>query len=955
MLTIRAMSNGQGYSARHLEYSDYYAEGERVAGYWQGRGAELLGLSGEVESRQFEALRLGYDPSTDEFLRQRQSADRVATDGTTQSKGRNLYDFTFSAPKSVSIAAALGEDPRLIEAHQKAVGEALRELESHAATRVRQNGANEDRATSNLILAVYHHDTSRELDPQLHTHAVAANLTYDGVETRWKALQASAIYDRRAYLTEVYRNALAREVRSLGYEIETRRDSQGRDLGFEILGVSEELLQKYSQRSEQRDQAIAAFTERNGRSPSDNEVAILVRESRPDKLLEISTEEVRAGQRARLKPEEGFQLTQLRENALAAGHTRGNDLSLEPAAPSLAYAQEHVFERVSVSSEHDLLTEALRQGRGQVSLAELRGLLQLQETHGAILRAGDELATRESLERERGMVERIEGGLGRFERLGGENQFVASDRLRPEQKRVVEFVLHSRDLAVNLRGAAGTGKTATLSELHRGLTEGGRQVLAVAPTRSAVEELQTVGFSNAITIERLLADQRAQMAMRGQVLIVDEAGMVSGRQMSELLRLAEQQSTRILFSGDTRQLQSVEAGDALRVLEQESRLKSASLTQVQRQTAASYREAIEELRRDPERGFAQLEQIGAVREIAWQERAQAVAALYRHEQAQPNAQGQPRQVLVVAPTHEEIGRVTDAIRAERARAGELGESARLERHVSLNWTTAQKSDPRRFRAGHILTFHRAVKGVARNESLEVVRVEDGKVVARNASGEELTFSSKQAKSFEVQERQTIEVAPHDKLLLTANRREAGFRATNGELVTVSRVDGQGRIELEDGRTLPAHYKYFAHGYAVTAHRSQGKSVDAVVISGDAMQKELFYVAASRGRESVTVITSDKELLRESMARSGARLSASELARKAPAPTAEERELRPGLHQGEYRGLEAARSLARHVAQHELTEYTKAPALEYEQEIALRQQMRQQEQKLDREHGFGLGR
>ena len=225
MLTIRAMSNGQGYSARHLEYSDYYAEGERVAGYWQGRGAELLGLAGEVESRQFEALRQGYDPANGEFLRQRQSADRVAADGTTQSKGRNLYDFTFSAPKSVSILAALGEDPRLIEAHQKAVGEALRELESQAATRVRQNGANEDRTTGNLILAVYHHDTSRELDPQLHTHAVAANLTYDGWEARWKALQASAIYDRRAYLTEVYRNALAREVRDLGYEIETRRDA----------------------------------------------------------------------------------------------------------------------------------------------------------------------------------------------------------------------------------------------------------------------------------------------------------------------------------------------------------------------------------------------------------------------------------------------------------------------------------------------------------------------------------------------------------------------------------------------------------------------------------------------------------------------------------------------------------------------------------------------------------
>jgi conjugative relaxase-like TrwC/TraI family protein len=145
MLTIRAMSDGKGYSARYLEQRDYYAEGERVLGRWQGRGAELLGLSGEVRTEQFEALRQGCNPRTGEFLRQRQSADRTATDGTTQSRGRNLYDFTFSAPKSVSIMASLGQDDRLAEAHRRAVDETLKELESCAQTRVRQDGANEDR------------------------------------------------------------------------------------------------------------------------------------------------------------------------------------------------------------------------------------------------------------------------------------------------------------------------------------------------------------------------------------------------------------------------------------------------------------------------------------------------------------------------------------------------------------------------------------------------------------------------------------------------------------------------------------------------------------------------------------------------------------------------------------------------------------------------------------------
>ncbi len=953
MLTIRAMSNGAGYSARHLQHSDYYAEGERVTGQWQGRGAEMLGLVGEVQSEQFEALRQGIDPQSGEFLRQRHSADRTAADGSTQSRGRNLYDFTISAPKSVSIMAQPGGDARLVEAHRKAVQEALKELEHRAASRVRRDRANDNRATGNLVLAVYHHDTSRELDPQLHTHAVAANLTYDGAEGRWKALQASDIYEQRAYLTEVYRNALAREVRSLGYEIEDRRSSKGKNLGFEIKGVSDELLEKYSQRSEQRDRAIAEFVESKGRQPSDNEIAVLVRESRADKLVEISTAEVHSRQRARLTPEESLTLEHMREAVRERSETQR--LDPESAVPSLDYAKQHVFERVSVALDHELLTEALRHGRGRIDLADLKGEFSLEGSTGRILQAGKEVATRESLDRERDMIERINRGIGQFERLGGQHEFADPTFLRPEQKQAIEFVLDSHDLAVNIRGAAGTGKTATLQELQHGLEESDRHVLAVAPTMSAVEELQKVGFSDAITVERLLQDQSAQRDLFGKALIVDEAGMVSGRQMSELLKLAEQQSARIIFSGDTKQIRSVEASDALRVLERESHLKSVSLSEVQRQTAQGYREAIQELRRDPECGFDKLEQIGAVREVPWPDRAQAVQQAYSEAQAQVNAKGQPPSVLVVAATHEEIGHITEAIRAERTRIGELGQSTHQQHHIPLNWTGAEKSDMRNYAEGQVLEFHRAVKGVARHESLEVAGVENGTVVARNARGEEREFTAKHAKCFEVYERRPIEIAPHDKLLLTANRREPGFRATNGELVTVSRIDGQGRIHLQDGRALPENYKQFTHGYAVTAPRSQGKSVDGVVISADGMRKELFYVAASRGRESITVVTSDRDLLRESVARSVARQSACELSRKAQGPSLEK--LNSSLRERERHEQPVAREQGCDNVLEGKAEIRKAPTPETAQAIDREKPSQEQKQEhiVEPGHYFGIGR
>lgn len=360
-----------------------------------------------------------------------------------------------------------------------------------------------------------------------------------------------------------------------------------------------------------------------------------------------------------------------------------------------------------------------------------------------------------------------------------------------------------------------------------------------------------------------------------------------------------------------------------------------------------YREAIQELRRNPERGFEKLEQIGAVREVSWEDRARTVAEAWREAGSQLNAKGVPRSVLVVCATHEEIGNVTEAIRAERKRAGELGESKRLERHVPLNYTTAQKSAARNFQEGQVLIFHRATKDVGRNEVLEVVGVGKHKIVARNAAGTDYELTGKQAKCFQVYERRSIEIAAQDRLLLTANRREAGFRATNGEMVTVSGVDERGRIQLEDGRTLPANYQHFDHGYAVTAHRSQGKSVDAVVISGDAMKKELFYVAASRGRERVTVVTSDKELLRESAGRSGERQSASELVRKMSVGKAK----RQGLVRGIHRGLSRAREMARQAVWQERGEVTKelAEQQEMRREVPVREHHRKGRQ------GDGIGR
>jgi hypothetical protein len=234
---------------------------------------------------------------------------------------------------------------------------------------------------------------------------------------------------------------------------------------------------------------------------------------------------------------------------------------------------------------------------------------------------------------------------------------------------------------------------------------------------------------------------------------------------------------------------------------------------------------------------------------------------------------------VIAATHDEIKSITYAIRQDRKRAGELSPGETVTRHVNLNWTEAQKRRVKNYKPGQILEFHRAVKGVARHESLEVVSVDTrAGVVARNSNGKTVNLSQRQAGAYHVFERETIEVSAGDKLLLQENWRTERFQATNGELVTVAGVSENG-ITLEDGRRLPADYRQFAHGYAVTAHRSQGKTVDYEIIAAERMSHDLFYVSATRAREGLTVVTSDSLMLRESIGVSGDRQSATELSER----------------------------------------------------------------------------
>jgi hypothetical protein len=266
-----------------------------------------------------------------------------------------------------------------------------------------------------------------------------------------------------------------------------------------------------------------------------------------------------------------------------------------------------------------------------------------------------------------------------------------------------------------------------------------------------------------------------------------------------------------------------------------------------------------------------LEHMGAVAEFSGGTLHDSAAESYL------KALAENKSVLLVAPTWAEIEAVTEKVRAELKSSGRLAlEEKEFQVFDSLSWTEAQKRDARQYRPGMAIHFHRRGHGFEKGETVAVVAAENDSLKVQPQDGSESIFPLGACIACDVGEKQKLKVAAGDKLLLQSNWQK---KFVNGELVEVKAIQGDS-ILLADGRVIPAGYRTFTHGYAVTSHTAQGKTVDEVLVvasacSLPAVHQEQFYVSISRGRERCQVFTDDAELLRSHVTRSSARLAAVE--------------------------------------------------------------------------------
>ena len=872
------LANARAYFEEHLCVGDYYDEGQRVSGEWQGLGAERLGMAGRVGADDFLRLCENQHPATAETLTQRLNTTRADGDGNAANR-RIFYDFTFSPPKSVSLAGFLGEDARVLEAHARAVKSALREFEAFAATRIRANGEHSDRRTGNFAAALFTHDTSRALDPHLHTHCIVFNATFDASENRWKALQNYELLRARKFAENAYYHELTRELRSFGYRI--RNLSRG---DFQIEGIPTGLCDRFSKRDAEIDRALAKLLAEKPELAGGNIAdlrARLATEKRTRKQKDLSRDELRSLWNAQLSQAERELL-----RGLAKG-VRSDETQREmvSVAEAVQWAEEHLFDRNSVVLECQVWQEALGRARGEeFSVEELK---KLTERRGYIRNAErpGEVTIRDVLSREWEFVQTAKEGVAACHPLVA-NPTSSNPALDDEQRRALDALLSSTNTVSIFRGGAGTGKSYVLRGLVDQLRQAGRTVVVLAPQRQQVVEMEKNGFVSPSTVASFLA--RGELAERA-VVVVDEAGQIGGRQMQALMQQAKERNARVILSGDTRQHGAVEASDALLAIERHGGVKPVELQTIRRQDPAlghdsvertqirRYRKAVESAAAGRlAESFEHLDKMGAVVGCGVGEQADKLADEY------VRLVEQDASAVVVSQTWAEVHRVNSHVRDALKAKGSLGANdAPVQILDRLDLTNAQKRDERFYPQDAVIVFNQKVREAepgARGKLSGILK--SGLLV--EVGGRLVTVSNKMLDRISVCQSRAIAIAAGDRLHLKANRKLlSGGRVTNGELVAVKSVRADGGIELADGRVLDASFREFLPGYAVTSYGSQGKTVDYVLFSDStikaATNAQQWYVTISRGRRGIRIFTPDKQQLRENVTRSGHRPLALELA------------------------------------------------------------------------------
>ncbi len=509
---------------------DYYVASGEVPGRWLGTGSALLGLDGEVTPEDLRAILDGLDPGTGEALV-----------GYRKNSG---FDLTLSAPKSVSLLWGLGDratTQQVVAAHDQAVLAALAYLDSAACTVRRGKGGSTHHRAGGLVVAAFRHRTSREADPQLHTHLVTANmaLSPDG---RWTALHSADIWHQSRTAGFIYQSVLRHEVAErLNVAFEPEKPGIG-----EVVGIPKPVRRRFSRR---RIQIEAAMAEHGVRTSHGAQIATL--DTRPAKPAPVSDDELRAAWRGHADVI-GFDLSQVPRQRRHPLPPDDQAIGRHLTRRDSTFDRLRVLQAVAETATQGLPFEQIV-ARADAFLAGAEAV-EVTETRWT---------TPEMLAIEADAIDRAIAGppTAAVNRELVDAAIAARPSISREQAEAVRSITMTSASVAVLVGHAGTGKTFALDAAGEAWHNAGLRPTGVALAGRAAAELQAGSGITSQTIASFLKelDEGRKLTDR-DVLLCDEAGMVGTRDLHRLLVATTRAGAKLVLVGDHKQLAEIEAG-----------------------------------------------------------------------------------------------------------------------------------------------------------------------------------------------------------------------------------------------------------------------------------------------------------------------------------------------------------------------------------------------------------
>lgn len=922
--TVLTADSGVERSASYYEdgVDDYYSkEGESKS--WQGDGAERLGLAGDVKKETFKSLLSGRLPNGEVFR----------STGRNDSKTRIGIDFTFQAPKSVSMQALIAGNNDIIAAHDIAVTAAVNELEKRAQTRKKINGKSYSEKTGNLIVAKFRHETNREQEPHLHTHAIAINATQrdDGA---WRALVNDELIKNTKFYGTLYKTVLAQELEKLGHQLRYEEDS------FELAHITREQIVGMSTRTQQINTGLEAMglSRENSTAEQRTYVAKATRKAKDTKTNAIKLRE----RWLDISKELGVNFDSRswsysdKETEKAAKSIVGKleRLTVEQAAKrAVQFAINHYTERHTIVSSDDLRKTALSHALGKTTLSSIdtemerliatgkliseealyfapnskehlvmsknewieqvkKGGKTLREAReqvakgiisGRLIKQPERFTTQRALDIERRILSSEKAGRKQYSPMLARDvaqEFLNGTTLRKDQREAAELVFCTENRIVGIQGQAGVGKSYMSKIVTDKIKSSDMNVHILAPYGSQKKALKNDGMENARTVASFLHTlSREHKLDKNTVIFVDEAGVLPNRLMDRLCQISENTGARLVLLGDTEQTKAVEAGIPFSIL-QRSGMETALMNEIQRQ-------------KDNPRLLkaVELAAVGKSRETLplLTTVTEAKNEMDRFKKIANEYVSLPEKerndTLVVTGTNYSREKINGLIREGLEISSEIQVTAL----TRLDTTQSERRYSKYYKTG--ITSIQPEKdypkaGLERGKSYVVsAHGEGNNLIVTSENGVKLTINPAHHPKLSVYKLEEQQYGIGEKLVITRN--DASLDIANGDRFTVTKV-ANGKLYLSDGKkdiVLDASKKqHLDYAYVTTVHSSQGLTASNVLANVEAKSRTVatdwYYVAISRAKEKVHVYTEDLKKLPAAISRLSTKQAALEINHKA---------------------------------------------------------------------------